>query len=194
MLVELTPVPASALPIGALAEHMRLSRGFTDDSDLEPEMERSLRAALAAIEARTGKAVFRRRFVQTVTAWSMSERHVLPIAPVANVEAVRITDRAGTVNVLDPAAYALVTDMHCPSIVPTAVSLPRLGSGRSAEVEFLAGYSEAWPGLPADLCQSVLMLAGTFFGQNEEVSAALPQGVLALIEPYRTLRLRGAGA
>jgi hypothetical protein len=30
-----------------------------------------------------------------VTAWSMSERHVLPIAPVASVEVVRITDRDG---------------------------------------------------------------------------------------------------
>jgi hypothetical protein len=67
MLVEMTPVPGADLPLAALAEHMRLSRGFTDDADLDAEIESALRAALAAIEARTGKAVFRRRFVQTVT-------------------------------------------------------------------------------------------------------------------------------
>jgi uncharacterized phiE125 gp8 family phage protein len=81
MLVEMTPVPGAELPVSALAEHMRLSRGFANDDDLNAEIEQSLRAALAAIEARTGKAVFRRRFLQSVTQWSMSERHVLPIAP-----------------------------------------------------------------------------------------------------------------
>jgi hypothetical protein len=55
-------VPGAALPLAALAEHMRLSRGFADDGDLDAEIETALRAALAAIEARTGKAVYRRRF------------------------------------------------------------------------------------------------------------------------------------
>jgi uncharacterized phiE125 gp8 family phage protein len=194
MLVELTSVPGAALPHAALAQHMRLSRGFADDGDLDAEIETALRAALAAIEARIGKAVYRRRFSQTVTAWSMSERHVLPIAPVASIELFRITDRVGTVTEMDPASYALVTDMHCPCVVPTAVALPTLGAGRFAEIEFLAGYSETWDGLPPDLGQAVLMLAGAFFGQNEEASAGFPAGVSALIEPYRTLRLRGAGA
>jgi hypothetical protein len=69
MLVEMTPVPGSDLPLASLAEHMRLSRGFTDDAELDSvQIESALRGALAAIEARTGKAVFRRRFVQTVPA------------------------------------------------------------------------------------------------------------------------------
>ena len=194
MLVEMTPVPGADLPVSALAEHMRLSRGFANDDDLNAEIEQSLRAALAAIEARTGKAVFRRRFLQSVTQWSMSERHVLPIAPVASVEVLRVTDRAGVATVIDPASYTLVTDMHCPSLVSTAVVLPKLGSGRFAEIEFLAGYSATWDGLPADIRQAVLMLGGTFFGQNESVAEGFPAGVLALIEPYRTLRLSGAGA
>jgi uncharacterized phiE125 gp8 family phage protein len=194
MLVEMTPVPGSDLPLASLAEHMRLSRGFTDDAELEPQIESALRGALAAIEARTGKAVFRRRFVQTVPDWSMAERHVLPIAPVASVDVVRITDRTGAAQVLEPAAYDLVVDTHCPCLVATAVSLPSLGSGRFAEIEFQAGFADHWDGLPADLRQAVLMLAGTFFGQNEEASAGFPSGVSALIEPYRTLRLRGAGA
>lgn len=194
MLVELTPVPQAALPLSALAGHMRLSRGFADDGDLDAEMETALRAALAATEARTGKAVFRRRFVQSVSDWSTGDRHVLPVAPVASVEVVRLVDRTGAAQVLAPSTYALVTDMHCPSLVSTASSLPTLGAGGHAEIEFLAGYAEVWGGLPGDLAQAVLMLAGVFFGQNEETRLGFPPGVAALIEPYRTLRLRGAGA
>jgi uncharacterized phiE125 gp8 family phage protein len=194
MLAEMTPVPGSALPLERLAEHLRLSRGFTNDGDLDAQLESCLRASVAAIEARTGKAVFRRRFVQTVTLWSTDERHVLPIAPVASVEAVRMIDRLGEVRVLEPSAYGLVTDMHCPGLVPRSVSLPTLGAGGSAEIEFLAGYSATWDGVPADLGQAVLMLAATFFGQDEDASAGFPPGAMALIEPYRTLRLRGAGA
>ena len=136
MLAEMTPVPGSSLPVERLAEHLRLSRGFTNDGDLDAQLESCLRASLAAIEARTGKAVLRRRFVQTVTLWATSERHVLPIAPVASIEVVRMIDRLGEARVLEPAAYALVTDMHCPGLVPKSVSLPTLGSGRSAEIEF----------------------------------------------------------
>ena len=194
MLAEMTPVPGSALPVERLAEHLRLSRGFTNDSDLDVQLESCLRASVAAIEARTGKAVFRRRFVQTVTHWSTAERHVFPIAPVASVEVVRMIDRLGEVRVLENSAYALVTDMHCPGLAPTSVSLPLLGAGGSAEIEFLAGYSETWDAVPGDLGQAVLMLAGTFFGQDEDATAGFPPGTMALIEPYRTLRLRGAGA
>jgi len=194
MLAEMTPVPGSSLPVERLAEHLRLSRGFTNDGDLDAQLESCLRASLAAIEARTGKAVLRRRFVQTVSLWATSERHVLPIAPVASIEVVRMIDRLGEARVLEPAAYALVTDMHCPGLVPKSVSLPTLGSGRSAEIEFIAGYSATWDGVPADLGQAVLMLAGTFFGQDEDATAGFSPGAMALIEPYRTLRLRGTGA
>ena len=103
-------------------------------------------------------------------------------------------DRLGEARVLEPAAYALATDMHCPGLVPKSVSLPTLGSGRSAEIEFIAGYSATWDGVPADLGQAVLMLAGTFFGQDEDATAGFSPGAMALIEPYRTLRLRGTGA
>jgi hypothetical protein len=48
--------------------------------------------------------------------------------------------------------------------------------------------------LPADIRQAVLMLGGTFFGQNESAAAGFPRAFCALIEPYRTLRLSGAGA
>jgi uncharacterized phiE125 gp8 family phage protein len=138
--------------------------------------------------------VFRRRFLQSVTQWSMSERHVLPIAPVASVEVLRVTDRAGVATVMDPASYALVTTCIARAWCPRRSSCRRSAPAGSPRSSFSPGIPRPWDGLPADIRQAVLMLAGTFFGQNESAAEGFPAGVLALIEPYRTLRLSGAGA
>jgi uncharacterized phiE125 gp8 family phage protein len=52
--------------VAALADHLRLSRGFADDGSQDGQLESCLRAAASAIEARTGKALFRRRFALTL--------------------------------------------------------------------------------------------------------------------------------
>jgi hypothetical protein len=54
MLVEMTPVPGAELPVSALAEHMRLSRGFADDDDLNAEIEQ--RCARRWRRSRRGRA------------------------------------------------------------------------------------------------------------------------------------------
>jgi hypothetical protein len=40
------------------------------------------------------------------------------------------------VRILDPAAYGLMPDSHCPCLVATALTLPSLGPGAFAEIEF----------------------------------------------------------
>ena len=55
MLVEETTVPAAALPIAAFKDHLRLGTGFSEDTIQDSVLEGFLRAAVAAIEARTGK-------------------------------------------------------------------------------------------------------------------------------------------
>lgn len=194
MLEELTTVPGASWPVDDLAEYLRLSRGFDDDGELDGHLETCLRSASGAIEARIGKAIFRRRFRQTVTEWAGDTRHVFPIAPVVAIETVRITDRSGGETLLDPAGYSLVTDIHCPALSSGNLSLPTLGVGQTAEIEFLAGYAENAAGLPADLLQAMLVLAGSFFAQSVDAETGLPASVAVLIEPYRTLRLRGACA
>jgi len=58
MLTEDTIVPTEALPIAAFREHLRMGTGFAEDTLQDGLLERHLRAALAAIEARTGKILF----------------------------------------------------------------------------------------------------------------------------------------
>jgi uncharacterized phiE125 gp8 family phage protein len=194
MLQELTTVPSAAWPLADLAEHLRLSRGFDDDGTLDGELENCLRAAASAIEARTAKALFRRRFSVTLTAWTTDDSQVLPVAPVVSVESVTIVSRTGEPRLLSAGTYALLADAHRPTIVGASGYLPTIGSGGHAVIELTAGYGDTWAGLPADLRQAVIVMAAAIFGQDIDPDKGLPRAVLALIEPYRTLRLSGLRA
>lgn len=194
MLVEMTPVPAGVWPVDTLAQHLRLSRGFADDGVLDERLRDCLRAGAAAIEARTAKVLFRRQFSMTQTRWSASDRCVLPVAPVLSVQAFTLISRTGSEAELDADSYALERDDHVPSVIALSGHLPVLAPGASAVITFTAGFADDWDGLPADLRQAVLLLAAEFFGQNVVADRGLPRSIAALIDPYRTLRLRGAGA
>ena len=62
MLTEQTPIPDSALPIEAFKAHLRLGSGFEPDDLQSAVLQSFLRAAIAAIEARTGKALMQRDY------------------------------------------------------------------------------------------------------------------------------------
>ena len=189
MLQELTTVPSAAWPRAELAEHLRLSRGFDDDGTLDVELESCLRAAASAIEARTAKALFWRRFSVTIPAWTTEDCQILPLAPVVSIESVTVVSRTGEARILSAGAYALFADAHRPSIMGASGYLPMIGTGGHAVIELTAGFGDTWAGLPADLRQAVIVMAASIFGQNIDAEQGLPRAVLALIEPYRPLRL-----
>ncbi|PWK62158.1 head-tail connector protein [Roseicyclus mahoneyensis] len=193
MMVELTSVPGAALPVAELAEQLRLARGFSDDGSQDGQLESCLRAALSGIEARIGKALFERRFVLTLMAWHGDTVHVLPLAPVGRIDSVKLITRAGAETPVDPARYRLQLDAHRPAVVATGSVLPAPGLGGTIEVEFTAGHAAEWTGIPADLRQAVLILAGEFWAQNMDAQTGIPFAVSVLLEPHRPVRLRGAG-
>lgn len=190
MMVELTAVPSAVLPVAALAEHLRLARGFSDDGSQDAVLERCLRAASAAVEARIGKALLERRFLLTLLAWQTPKGHVLPVAPVQEIEAIRLITRAGAETVLNPARYRLHPDRHRPQLVPMEAVLAEPVQGGSIEVVFRAGFSESWAGLPADLQQAVMLLAAQYWGQDAAPEQGMPLAVAVLLEPHRPVRLR----
>lgn len=69
MLIEDTAVGTEALPLAVFKEHLRLGTGFADDGLQDSLLESFLRSGMAAIEARTGKALIERRFSWTVSRW-----------------------------------------------------------------------------------------------------------------------------
>ena len=196
MMVELNPVPGSALPVAELTEHLRLSSGFADDGSYDAHLEALLRAALAAIEARTGKALIARGFVWTLHGWRNAQAERFPIAPVTAVTGVEVIDRFGAAETVETSAYRLEQDGQAPRLCAQGAALPTLPEGGAAEIRFTAGFGAAFDDLPADLAQAVLLLAAHYYEYREATGLGqgyMPFGVTSLIARYRPLRM-GFGA
>lgn len=196
MLVEETTVPGAALPVEEFKAHLRLGTGFSGATVQDAVLESFLRAAIAAIEARTGKVLISRAFSWTVSQWREADMQPLPVAPVSAVSAVEIEDAGGAVSVADAGTYRLVADTHVPKLRATGACLPSIPSGGSAKVVFTAGYGADWGALPADLGQAVMLLAAHYYEYRDETAlgqGCMPFGVTSLIERYRVMRA-GFGA
>ncbi len=194
MLVEETTVPQTALPVLHFKEHLRLGTGFSDDGVQDGVLEGFLRAALAAIEARTGKILIEREFSWSLTLWRQPDRQVLPVAPVSAIVEIVLTDAAGVEVPIVPAAYRLVPDMQRPVVMALGTNFPPVPLNGQVRIGFLAGFGPDWTDLPADLAQAVLMLATHYYEYRHDMalgSGCMPFGVTALIERYRMIRLSG---
>ncbi|AGI68382.1 putative gene transfer agent protein [Octadecabacter antarcticus 307] len=197
MLIEETTVPTGALPVAFFKEHLRLGSGFSDDGLQDDLLESFLRSALAAIEARTGKALIERTFSWSVTRWRDSGAQALPIAPISAIFDVVMLDRLDNEEVVDANSYQLRPDMQRPVLAAVDTCLPSIGRTDTARIRMLAGFGPEWIDLPADLRQAVLLLAAHYYEYRHEIQydgGCMPFGVSALIERYRTLRLLGGGA
>jgi len=198
MLIEETAPAAEALPVAALRGHLRLASGFDgpDDAAETAALTGFLRAAIATIEARTGKVLLKRRFRMQLDDWRDRLGQSLPLAPVHSVEKIEIDDGSGTVTVLAAEGWRLVPDGQRPVILPTGVILPHVPRRGSVTVTFVAGFGDTWTQVPADLAQAVILLAARYYDDRSQdgLRQALPFGVSALIEKWRAVRtLAGRG-
>lgn len=192
ILSEETAIPQAALPLDEFKAHLRLGTGFSDDDVQDAVLEGFLRAALSAIEARTGKALIARDFTWTLWRWRSREGQVLPVAPVTAVTGMVLRDSAGGEAVVDTERYRLEENTHHPVLRPAGALLPAIPTGGAVVISFTAGMGGAWGDLPADLGQAVLMLAAHYHEYRHETAlgqGCMPFGVTSLIERYRGVRV-----
>jgi len=196
MLTEETPVPQAALPVEEMKDHLRMGSGFADDALQDGLIETYLRAAMAAIEGRIGKMLYRRRFEWVLECWRDSDEQALPVSPVAALVSVTLVDAEAVEVVVPATSYRLIPDLHRPRLVGKGGALPTIPSQGLVKVVFDAGFGAAWTDVPVDLRQAVLLLAGEFYEHRHDdgaQAAGLPFGVVTLIERWRNVRLLGGG-
>lgn len=196
MLVEETQVPEVALPVAELKRHLRLGTGFAEDDVQNSVLGSFLRAAMAAIEARTGKALIERGFVITLADWRATDAQVLPVSPVTAITELAVIDAYGVATVIDAGRYRLVKDTFEPKLAPMGAMLPTIPTGGAAEIRLTAGFGAAFANIPADLQQAVLLLAAHYYEYRDETALSqgcMPFGVTSLIARFRPVRL-GLGA
>ena len=196
MLNEDMPIPVAALPLQAMRDHLRLGTGFAEEGLQDGLIEAYLRAAIAVIEGRTGKALLQRVFRWVLDDWRDQAAQALPVSPVRSIASVTLTDAAGGTTVLDAGIYRVIADLHRPRLAPTGQLLPSVPGGGQVEVVFTAGFGTVWSDVPADLRQAVLMLAADLYERRDEMGLreqGLPFAILSLIERWRTVRVLGGG-
>lgn len=190
ILEEQSAVSTAVLPVTALRDHLRLSAGFADDAVQDAALERILRAAFAAAERRTGKALLARQFLVRLTGWRDPARQVLPLAPVGALVSAVLRDGAGAVLGDEAPALRLVSDTHFPALVPArGTALPCIPAGGVAEIAFEAGFGADWAAVPGDLAQAVLILAAWLYDGGAD--GLWPPAAAALAGPHIAPRLSG---
>ena len=194
ILTEVSAPPSAAVPVRAFAEHLRLGTGFADDGSEDAVLELYLRAAMAAVEARVGRALLAREFTWTVTRWREDASQGMPIGPVRSVASVTLVDADGSETAVDPESWSVLRDSQRPRLVGRfGRNLPKIPRSGHAEIRFSAGFGQAWEDVPADLRQAVFLLAAHYYENRAEGAGAgtMPFGVLVLIEAYRATRIGG---
>lgn len=197
MLMTETNVPDAALPVAALKAHLRIGSGFAEDTLQDAVLGGFLRAAMAAIEARTGKILMEREFTLAVTSLPAPDILPLSVAPVTVIADVQRISRSGMVQAVNGASYWLERDGHAPRLRAVGACLPTPETGGELRVRFLAGYGPEWDDVPADLQQAVLLLAAHYYEYRHDTALStgcMPFGVTSLIERYRIKRLGRSGA
>jgi len=183
--------PADQAPVlGEFTAHLRLGFGFADDGAEDLLLLRYLGSAISAIEAETGQALLAREFLLRVRGWDQQGQLVLPIGPVAEIEAIRFVRGSEVVSV-EPARWALMPGRSRQILSgPAGGRLPLVPRGAEVEIAFTAGHGENWADVPGELRQAVLMLAGSYYEHRHgDAPSAMPPGVMALIRPYRPMRI-----
>lgn len=193
-LTEISQISTWDLPIEQLKAHLRLGTGFNEDDVQNEVLEHCLRSAVAAIEARTGKALFNRGFRWVVHGWRSPYEQGLPIAPVTEILSLTVVTRSGDEAPVALDCFRLIEDSQRPLLRAVCSSLPGVPTGGQIELRFMAGFSADWTGLPADLGRAVLLLAAFYYerrAESPENDGNMPFGVSSLIDRYRTVRILG---
>jgi len=197
ILIEDTSIADAALPVDEFKAHLRLGTGFGNANLQDSVLKGFLRAAIAAIEARTGKVLISRDFIWSLSFWRDRAAQGLPVAPVGAVTAVTLADVQGNEAVLDAGSYRLEADSQCPRLRPVSGQLPMPPTGGEIRIGFSAGMAADWGELSADLGQAVLLLAAHYYEYRDETALSdgcMPFGVTSLIQRYRRVRITlGAG-
>lgn len=159
-------------------------------------------SARERIEHHTGLALMTQSWRETLDAWP---RHRLGAGgqavrlarrPVLSVESVSTLDEQGQWVVWDPSEYRVEPGEPGRLIATLPFSLPQPAHcAGGLQIDFTAGFGGSANDVPAALREALLRMVGAAYANVERAESAqrgredLPEGVEALLRPWRRARL-----
>jgi uncharacterized phiE125 gp8 family phage protein len=198
MALTLTAPPAVE-PVSLSDAKAWLRAGHGDEDQLIGDL---ITSARARIESETGLALITQSWRWALDAWparrlsACGQAVSLPIRPLISVEAVRTFAADGAALVHDPAEYRVEPGEpgRLIAILPFTLPRPERAAG-GIEIDFTAGFGPAGEDVPAPLREAILRLVADAYSNVERAESAqrgsggLPDGVEALLRPWRRARL-----
>lgn len=131
------------------------------------------------------------RFVRN--QWPPDDHVPLPLGPVLNLIQVKVYNRNGIGSLVDASLYGLDKTLQPPCVVLNQ-NIPIPGRPvQGIEIDVRLGYGETVADVPQPLRQAIKMLVARWFENRGDITdyapPVLPGDVLALIAPYRQIRL-----
>lgn len=148
-------------------------------------------AARRLVEAASGRILVDQEFALSRDAWPASGVIALPVAPVSALLSATVTDAAGAEVAVPDGALTLKGERAPALIHVDRARVPAPGPRHDGiRIAIRAGYGAA-ADVPADLLQAVRLAMAHFYELRDGAGAAteLPAAVMALIAPYRVVRL-----
>ena len=114
----------------------------------------------------------------------------LALSPVQTVTSITLLDEQDLPTLLDPATYRLDKSQINPRLIfSTSPSAPlRLAQG--VEISLVLGFGDAPNNVPEPLRHAIRLLVAHFYTSRGDVAAVLPGEIMALVAPFRRLKVR----
>ena len=165
--------------------YLRLDDGAEDDL-----LAALIKAARLQVEAVAGRVLADSRWRIALDRWPEDRVVHLPVSPLIAVERLRVFDRDGQAADVPPSFFEAdaLSDPPCVIVDPRAPEPTRARQGVSIEVR--AGYGATPESVPEPLRQAVRLLVARWFENRGDADPGPPPpDVLALVAPFRRMRL-----
>ncbi|MBL6853133.1 MAG: phage head-tail connector protein [Alphaproteobacteria bacterium] len=179
--------PPAAEPVTLAEAKLHLRVDTTDDDTL---ITRLIAATRARAEWHTGRAFVTQGWTLHLDAWPLDGVIELPLPPLQSVTSIVTTARDDTTTTLDP-GLTIVDTASAPARIALAENTApptNLRAINGIAVTFTAGYGDAST-VPAPIKEAILDLTAAMYTNRGDLPEELPFDALALLAPYRILKI-----
>jgi len=177
--------PPATEPITLAEAKLHLKVDTADDDTL---ITRLIAAARARAEWHTGRAFITQSWTLHLDAWPSGGVVELPLPPLQSVASIVTTARDDTTTTLDPSLYTVDTASARIALNENTAPPTNLRAINAIAIAFTAGYGDAST-VPPDIKQAILALTAQMYANRGELADELPAQALALLAPYRVLKI-----